>query len=163
MNIVLAGMPGCGKTTVALEFVNLGRTVVDTDREIAKRYGKISKIFDKHGELYFRELESEAVERLSALDNCVISTGGGCLMRERNVNALKQNGKIVYLRAKIETLLKRIGNGSGRPLLYGGGRPALEKLYVARTPVFEWAADLIIDIDDLLPEQTAKKITEYFG
>lgn len=84
-------------------------------------------------------------------------------MRESNVNALKENGKIVYLRTRVETLLKRVRCGEGRPLLYGNAAAALEKLYSQRSPVYEWAADLIIDTDELTPEQTADKITEYFG
>lgn len=163
MNIVLAGMPGSGKTTLAREFQNRGRIVADTDEEIVRRHGEIKKIFDEYGEEYFRDLESQAVLSLSSLDNAVIATGGGCLMRESNVNALKENGKIVYLRSRMETLLKRVRGGEGRPLLYGNAAAALEKLYSQRSPVYEWAADLIIDTDELTPEQTADKITEYFG
>lgn len=163
MNIVLAGMPGSGKTTLAREFRNRGRFVADTDEEIVRRHGEIKKIFDEHGEGYFRDLESQAVLNLCSLDNAVIATGGGCLMRESNVNALKENGKIVYLRSRVETLLKRVRGGEGRPLLYGNAAAALEKLYSQRSPVYEWAADLIIDTDELTPEQTADKITEYFG
>ncbi len=163
MNIVLAGMPGSGKTTLAREFQNRGRIVADTDEEIVRRHGEIKKIFDEYGEGYFRDLESQAVLSLSSLDNAVIATGGGCLMRESNVNALKENGKIVYLRSRMETLLKRVRGGEGRPLLYGNAAAALEKLYSQRSPVYEWAADLIIDTDELTPEQTADKITEYFG
>lgn len=162
-NVVLAGMPGSGKTTVARAFERAGRTVVDTDAEIVKRYGAIAEIFDKFGEEYFRDIESLIVAEVSALENTVISTGGGCLLRESNVNALKEGGKIVYLKALPETLVKRVEGNRDRPLLYGDTRARIEKLYSERTPVYEWAADFIVETDSLTPERIVEKITEYLG
>lgn len=163
MNIILAGMPGSGKTTVARELEKLGKTVVDTDAEIVKRYGAITEIFAVRGEEYFRDLETQTVAEASALENAVISTGGGTLLRESNVNALKACGKIVYLRTQPDTLLKRVEGNADRPLLLGDTRGRIEKLFAERAPVYEWAADLIVDTDNLTPEQIAGKITEYVG
>ena len=81
-------------------------------------------------------------------------------MRKANTALLKQNGKIVYLRTDVETLLKRIEGDDTRPLLLGDARGKLQKLYDERTPVYERAADLIIDTDGQKPEEIAHKITE---
>lgn len=160
MNIVLAGMPASGKTTVSKQLERLGKKVYDTDAEIVKEHGEIKRIFEKHGEEYFRNLETITLGRLCELDGIVIATGGGCLMRKANTALLKQNGKIVYLRTDVETLLKRIEGDDTRPLLMGDARGKLQKLYDERTPVYERAADLIIDTDGQKPEEIAHKITE---
>ena len=95
MNIVLCGMMGCGKTTVAAELSRItGRESVDTDAEIVKRHGRIADIFEKFGESRFREIETEEVERLSSRDGLIIATGGGCVLYDRNVRILKRGGKI---------------------------------------------------------------------
>ncbi|MDE6613744.1 MAG: shikimate kinase [Clostridia bacterium] len=160
MNIVLTGMPASGKTSVAKQLEKLGRVVRDTDAEIVKRHGEISGIFRTHGEEYFRKLETEEVKRLSQKNGLVIATGGGCLLRQENVNLLKASGKIVYLRTGLETLYKRAKDSTSRPLLNGNTREKLEKLYDERTPVYERNADIIIDTDGLKPEEIARQITE---
>ena len=160
MNIVLAGMPGSGKTTVAKAFKKSGYIVYDTDEEIVKQHGNISEIFAKHGEEYFRNLETEAVRKLSALSDAVISTGGGCLLKSENVALLKKNGKIVYLRTEPETLIRRVEGNSDRPLLQGGARERINTLYAARKSIYESAADITVDTDELTPEKVAEKIME---
>lgn len=153
-------MPGSGKTTVARVFEKSGYAVVDTDEEIVKAHGSISEIFAKHGEEYFRNLETQAVKKLSALKDAVISTGGGCLIKSENVALLKRNGKIVYLRTRPETLIKRVEGNNERPLLQGGARERIYSLYEARKSVYESAADITVDTDELTPEKTAEKIME---
>ncbi|MDE6790436.1 MAG: dephospho-CoA kinase, partial [Clostridia bacterium] len=100
MNIVLCGMMGCGKTTVAAEFSSRGYTVVDTDRIIVARYGNIDGIFAKYGEAHFRELEAAVTAEVAKEYNgAVISLGGGCVLRAEHVKNLKATGKIFYLKA----------------------------------------------------------------
>ena len=160
MNIILCGMPGCGKTTVAEVLARRGKKVYDTDAEIVKKHGEISEIFARFGERYFRDLETQTVKELSLLNEVVIATGGGCLLREENVNAFKSCGKIIYLKTQVTTLLKRVEGDTARPLLQGDTRARLEKLYSDRKEVYENSADIIIDTDDLSPEQIADIITE---
>ena len=161
MNIVLAGMPGSGKTTVAEVFKRRGKTVIDTDEQIVKEHGAITNIFERYGEEYFRNLETQVVKKASALENVVIATGGGCLLRKQNVGLFKNSGKIIYLKTDVETLVKRVGRDTGRPLLQGGAREKLYKLNGERSPIYEQAADFVIQTDNLSPEQVANKITEY--
>ena len=85
MNIVLCGMMGSGKTTVGIRISELtGMRWYDTDDLIVDKYGRIAEIFEYYGEERFRKLETETVHRIAGEDNCVISTGGGCVLRPEN-------------------------------------------------------------------------------
>ena len=162
MNIVLCGMMGSGKTTVAAELHRAyALEWVDTDEEIVKRHGEINKIFAQYGEEHFRDIESETVkEVVSRCDNAVISLGGGCVLRQENVNELKTNGKIFYLRARPETIISRISGDTTRPLLQGGLEEKVHTISAARSRIYEGAADYVIDTDNLTPAEIARKITE---
>lgn len=161
MNIILAGMPGCGKTTVArILGKKLGFSVVDTDELIVEKYGAISEIFEKFGEECFRNFETQVVKDIASLENCVVSTGGGCLLREGNRALFKSCGKIIFLRTQIKTLSERLEGDTTRPLLKGDTKSRLEKLIKERAPIYESSADIVIDTDGISPEELADKITE---
>ncbi len=118
-NIVLVGFMGTGKTSVGRRISSqLRMRYVDTD-EIVERNSRrrISDIFEKDGESAFRELESEAVREVSELQNHVISTGGGVVLREDNMTELKRNGVVFCLTATPEEIYKRVGHQVHRPLL----------------------------------------------
>ena len=118
MNLILCGMMGAGKTTIGIKIAELtGRRWYDTDGVIVDRHGKISDIFEYYGEAHFRKLETEIVKELADKDNLVISTGGGLVLKNENTAILKKNGVIVFLRATIETLAKRLNVDGTRPLL----------------------------------------------
>ena len=161
MNIVLCGMMGSGKTTVGIRISELtGMRWYDTDDLIVDKYGRIADIFEYYGEERFRKLETETVHRIAGEDNCVISTGGGLVLKPENNELLKKNGKIFFLRATFETLLKRVRADETRPLLKNTGKTAetLGKLLKERTPVYEHVADYIIDTDGRTVQEIADEI-----
>ncbi len=149
-NVVLIGMPGCGKSTAGKLLARAtGRTLVDIDRLIVERAGKsIPDIFAEHGEEYFRDLESDVTKEISAKSGIVIACGGGTVLREENRIALHQNGRVFYIKRPLEKLAR-----GGRPL--SQGENALEKLYEARNPIYERFADVIVE-----PCKTVEKCVE---
>ena len=118
-NIVLVGFMGTGKTSVGRRLATqLRMRYVDTDDIIERDSGRrISNIFEEDGEAAFRELESEAVRKVSKLYNYVISTGGGVVLREANMVALKRNGIVFCLTATAEEIYRRVQHQTHRPLL----------------------------------------------
>lgn len=162
MNIVLCGMMGCGKTTVAEVFSKTyGYDAVDTDALIVDRYGEINAIFEKFNEEYFRDIESLVVaEVVTIYDSAVISVGGGCILRDENVRALKNNGTLIYLRTRADTIIERLKDNIDRPLLKGGLEERVNVILSSRRELYEKAADIIIDTDGLTPAEIAKKIKE---
>ena len=140
-NIVLVGMPGCGKTTVGRALAALsGRTLVDLDEEIVRRTGlSIPEIFQQEGEGAFRELEVQAVERAAGQSGWIIATGGGAVLDEGNRQALRRTGRVYFLQRRLELLPVE-----GRPLSQGR---SLEELYRTRLPLYQATADVTIDND----------------
>ena len=164
MNIVLCGMMGCGKTTVAAALSRLtGMERRDTDEEIVKKYGRIADIFEKYGEARFREIETEEVEELSRLDRLIIATGGGCVLSQKNVEILKRGGKIVFLSTSPEELIARVAGDTERPLLAGGAERRIRELLCVRTPKYLAAADMVTGTDGRSPEDIAAEIAKKFN
>lgn len=161
MNIVLCGMMGVGKSSVGIRVAELTqRRWVDTDTVISDRYGRISDIFEYYGEARFRDLESGIVEELATQDGLVISTGGGLVLRQNNNELLKRGGKIFFLRASFQSLLSRVRADESRPLLKDTGKMAerLDQLMQERTPVYEHAADYIVDTDGRTVDDIAAEV-----
>ena len=134
-NIILIGMPGCGKSTIGREIARcLGKQFVDADDTIEKvAKCSIAEIFAKHGELGFRELETTVLGELGKQSGLVIATGGGCVTRHENYSLLHQNGKLFWIQRDLAELPT-----DGRPLSQSG---KLEEMYRIRKPLYESFAD----------------------
>lgn len=161
MNIVLCGFMGCGKTTIGRVLAEItGKKFIDTDEEIEKNEGvSISEIFEKNGENYFRELEYKTCRLLGEADGAVISTGGGAMTFEKNVLAIKENSKIVFLDVPFDVICKRITDSQTRPLFKD--KEKAKALYYERKSKYEAAADLVINAD-CSPLDAASKIAKQF-
>lgn len=144
-NVVLIGMPTCGKTTIGkLLSEKLGKTFIDTDQEIEKKGDKIADIFAKFGEQKFREVESQTIKKISQNTGCVIATGGGAVLKMENVKALKQNGFIVFLDRSLNQLL----TSTDRPL--SRTKDDVNKLYNQRYPIYASVCDVKVNADDTI-------------
>ncbi len=152
-NIVLVGMPGCGKSSVGRRLAErLGRPLLEADDEIEKAAGlTIPEIFEREGEQGFRRRESAALRELGKRSGTVISTGGGCVTRPENYAPLHQNGIIVWLRRDLNCLARE-----GRPLSLNAD---LSAMYAVRKPLYERFADLTAD-NSGTPEETVDAILE---
>lgn len=153
-NIVLVGMPGCGKTTVAAALERLtGRKSVDTDSLVEEAAGmSVPDIFSEYGEAHFRELEAQAICGIAKEKGLIIATGGGAVLNPENVRALKGNGRIYYLKRELELL-----SLDGRPL--SKSREALERMFVTRDPIYSNCADAEI-LNNSSPESAARRIAD---
>ncbi len=155
-NIVLIGMPGCGKSTVGKCLAaKTGRELIDLDAAITARAGmKIPDIFEKFGEAHFRDLEAEVTKEVCATGGKIIACGGGTVLREENRAALSSNGYVVYLRRAVSKLAR-----GGRPLSAGDG--AVERLYKERRAVYEAAADCILPDTDGVQVVAARALAAF--
>ena len=150
-NIVLIGMPGCGKSTIAsLLARELGRKTADADKEIEVYAGcTIPEIFARGGEEEFRKIESAVLAELGKQSGLIIATGGGCVTRKDNYDALHQNGMILWLQRELDKLPT-----DGRPL---SQKNKLEDMYAVRKPLYEAFADITVN-NDASPEETLETI-----
>lgn len=149
-NLVLVGMPGCGKSTIGSLLANLlNKKFVDADEVVAKQAGMtIPEIFATSGEKGFRDLETRVLSELGKESGMVIATGGGCVTRQENYPFLHQNGRILWIRRDIEKLPV-----NGRPL---SQRSNLEEMYRIRRPYYEAFADYSVDNDGSQEETVAR-------
>ena len=161
MNIVLCGFMGAGKTVVGKELAKImGRKFVDTDEMIEEETGiSIPAIFAARGEEYFRELEYEMCKKTANLKNVVVSTGGGAMTFERNVEAIKKGSKVVFLDASFDVICDRVGDASSRPLFKN--KENAKKLYDERREKYLAAADYIIN-GNITARKTALNIADLF-
>lgn len=156
-NIVLIGMPGSGKSTIGKALAKeLQMEFVDTDDVIVKNANKtIPDIFADSGEVFFRDLESQAIYEVAKMQHTVIATGGGAVLRKENMKLLSQNGRIYF----IDRPLASIVATSDRPL--SSNREALEKRYCERYDIYLDIADVHLKANDDL-NYNVQKIKEDF-
>ena len=160
-NIVLIGMPGCGKTTLG-KILNkeLSMEFYDMDNYIERKTDKkISELFEK-GENYFRDIESLACEELSKNKNVIISTGGGVIKRKETIDFLKENGIVIFIDRSVDDIIGDV-DISKRPLLKEGKEKVL-KLYEERYLLYKNYADEIV-VNNKNIEDTKNKIIDIYN
>ena len=161
--ILLVGMMGAGKTTTGrLVAEKLGWEYLDSDAEVERTTGlTVPALFARDGEAAFRDAEADALRRACATpDAVVVAVAGGAVLRPENRSLLRASGRVIWLRARPETLAARVGDGAGRPLLDGDASAALISLDSVRRPYYAEVADETIDVDDLGPDEVAAQIVD---
>ena len=156
-NIILIGMPGCGKTEIGkLIATQLNLDFFDCDQHIeASQYSTIPKIFEEHGEQHFRDLETDTLKALLGRTGAVISTGGGVVERPQNIDILKKLGIVVFINRPLEKLLSDIDT-TNRPLLKDG-KVRLYELFKRRFDLYRSACRIEV-LNDNTIENTVKTI-----
>jgi shikimate kinase len=161
--VILIGMMGAGKSTTArLLAERLRWRYVDSDDEVERRAGRsIPDIWKESGESAFRADESLVLSDIcQQVQPTVVSVGGGAVVDLENRATIRRAGLVVWLRAEVSTLARRVGSGDGRPLLAGGPRAALTQLAEARAAIYAELADLVFDVDRLSPPEVVEQIAE---
>ncbi|TAK78360.1 MAG: shikimate kinase AroK [Gammaproteobacteria bacterium] len=149
-NIFLVGPMGAGKTSVGRFLAaQLQKTFYDSDEEIEKKLGvSLTWVFDLEGMAGFRQRELKMIDELSALNNIVLSTGGGCVETPEVREILRERGIVIYMEVSLETQLSRLKRDKRRPLLQGENpQDVLIRLWEEREPFYENIADLTVMTD----------------
>jgi shikimate kinase len=163
-HLILIGLMGAGKSSVGAECARrLGRDFVDTDDIVVAMAGMpIDGIFASGGEPRLREIEKLAVADVCASPvPLVIACGGGTVLDPDNRGRLRAAGVVVWLRAPVEILAARVGDGSKRPLLTGDPKTALSRLATAREAVYEASADVVVESDVPVGEVADRVLAEF--
>ncbi len=160
MRISLIGMSGCGKTTVGKIIAKiLNMEFIDIDSEIVKKHGSIDKIFSL-GENLFREIETEILEEVVKKDNCVISTGGGIILKKSNRLLLKNETKVIYISRQLKDIINST-DFTDRPLL-NNNEDAIYELFKNREKLYLKTAEYVLNSNNVL-QDTVKNILEYIN
>ncbi len=167
--VYLTGFMGAGKSTVGPILANtLGWDYFDLDKVIEERLGKkIKQIFEDSGEPFFRKVESEVLKELSQNKNIIISLGGGTIVNNNNLSVIRDTGKIIYLKASVESIYKRLAFKRDRPnLIIEGEEFSKEKLiqkinnlFLTREKFYN-QADITINTDNVTIGVTVDKISK---
>jgi shikimate kinase len=157
--VVLVGAPGSGKTTVGALLARAWAVEArDTDADIVAAQGRsVADLFLEEGEEHFRALERAAVADALAGHEGVLALGGGAVL-DPGTRSLLDGHRVVFLRVGLSDAVKRVGLGSGRPLLLGNVRSRIKALLDERTPVYESVASLVVETDGRTPEDVAGEI-----
>ena len=158
-NIVLIGMPGCGKSTVGVVLAkNLGMDFIDSDLLIQRGMGmRLKEILEKHGDDGFREIENRVNSGIQA-ENSVIATGGSVVYGEEAMAHLKTLGTVVYLKLSYQQIEDRLGDLHARGVTIRPGQ-TLRGLYDERCPLYERWADLVMPCDGLRLREVVLRLT----
>ena len=142
------GLPGSGKSTIGRQLARrLDLRFFDSDFVIERRTGcSILKFFEREGEQAFRDLEQEVIDELTLNNGCVLSTGGGAILRQANRDKLNQRCQVIYLHSAPEQVFRRIRHDQNRPLLQVPDPQArLKELYELRDPLYREAAHFVVE------------------
>ncbi len=163
MNIVLIGMPGCGKSTVGVLLAkSMLYDFLDTDLVIQQKYSMpLCEIINSVGTEKFKQIEDEALTGIDA-ENTVIATGGSAVYGEKAMAHLKENGKIVYLKLPLTEIEKRIQNIKTRGIVMAKNE-TLGDIFTERIPLYERFADITVDCTGLTAEECVNKIISHFN
>lgn len=160
-NIILIGFMGTGKSTVS-EYLSkeLKMDEVDMDALIVKREGiSISQMFEQYGESYFRDKETQALIDVQKRNHLIVSCGGGIVLRDENVEHMKQNGRVVLLTATPKTIYERVKNSKERPILNSNmSVEYIAELMEKRRERYMQAADIVISTDGKSIPQICEEI-----
>lgn len=163
-HIFLIGFMGVGKSSTARALSEqLEVEEIDTDQMIVSREGMpISQIFQEHGEEYFRQRETQLLEELAEREPCIVSCGGGMVLRQENVVKMKQMGEIICLTAQPETIYEHVKDSTARPLLQGHMNVEyIAQLMEEREPRYQAAADWTLVSDSITPWEMAEEIVRH--
>lgn len=159
----LVGMPGSGKSTVGRELARrLVREFVDADSEIERRCGtRVATIFELEGEVGFRQREAALLDELTQRTGIVLATGGGAVLLAESRTRLRERGVVIYLRATVDEILRRIRGDRSRPLLQvADPRARLEQLLAEREPLYGEVAHLTFDSGAGNPRRLVERILD---
>lgn len=162
-NVFLVGPMGAGKSTIGrLLASDLRLEFKDTDKEIEDRSGvDIPWIFDMEGEGGFRNREAAMLVELVMMNQILLATGGGVILKPENRRALANNGRVVYLRASINEQVRRTSRDKKRPLLQNDDpRQVLSDLMAEREPLYLEVADYVVETDRRSPKSVAEELSE---
>lgn len=159
-NILLVGMPGCGKSTVGVILAKtLGMSFVDTDLIIcAKEEDTLQNIIESKGLEYFQQVECEVGENLN-VKNTVIATGGSMILYESAMKSLKEKSIVVYIDVSLPELKKRLVNIKTRGITFGKGE-TLDDIFNIRTPLYKKYADITLSADSFTIEENVTRLCE---
>lgn len=165
-HIYLIGFMGTGKSTISKKLAQkLNLHTIEMDAEIERRNSmKISEMFEKHGEPYFRDLETQLLEEIAQTEPCIISCGGGAVLRPENVALMKASGLIVLLDAKPETIYDRVKGSTERPILNNNmSVEFIGELMAKREAVYRQSCDAAVATDDRSPMEIADEILKIYN